>query len=263
MQKHGKLLTVISMTAVSLLLIFFVYLGQRNSGSSADAQASAGEEITTETAKKDNATEKDNAEESNQTQDAALFAVPPATDNTAVLAGTTGESAFTDAQLPTVSPAPEITDSVRTEITKLMKKYYNTSGKIGKNIFLTTSQAKKEAADIKEKRNVIEKYKNIIVYIKPGLQADTYAVFTTYDMKVYNIDTLIPGMSLLYITKNENGDFRVNTDTQDEELSSYLTGLTQEEDIKALIDQVNSALKKATAKDSSLKKFVKYLKSVS
>jgi hypothetical protein len=259
MHIHGKKLAVIGITAISVLLIFFAYQSQGKDKISAEQQTplsgKAAGSITAESTLADQNTPLVTDEPS----DTSLTA---AAGNAAGITASASPAAVTGT--PQSSPAPEnITEAVKNDITKLIKKYYDTSELPGKNVFMTDEQASKELASIKQKREVIEKYKNIVTYIKPGLLPDTYVVFTTYNMKVTNIDTLVPGMSLLYITKNENGDLRVNNDTPDEQLNQLLTQLTKEDDIKSLIDKVNSDLKSAMAKDNSLKDFVKYLKSVS
>ncbi|GEM_PF-3449101 len=107
---------------------------------------------------------------------------------------------------------------------------------------------------------IIEEYKNITTYIKPGLDKDSYVVFTTYDIKLYNIDTLIPGMSSLSVRREETGVLCINEDTGNEELKNHIDKLTEDEDIQKLIKKVNSELKAAQNKDNSLKEFIDYIK---
>ncbi len=126
----------------------------------------------------------------------------------------------------------------------------------------TESQAakNKKTEAFEKVSEIIEAYKNIKTYIKPGLGQDSYVVFTTYDIKLYNIDTLVPGMSSLSVLRDENGSLYIDADSNDKKLNSYISKLTKEKDIQKIIQKVNTKLKIAKNKNNSLKEFIDYLK---
>jgi hypothetical protein len=156
-----------------------------------------------------------------------------------------------------------VNDEVTTGINQLMKKYYDVTKKFDQNIILVSNQndIKKTVDSISKKREGIEKYKSVKTYIKPGLTQDTYIVFTTYNIKLDNIDTLVPGMSVLSVKKDDQGSLRIDYSSSDDNLKNYATQLSKEDDIKKVIEDVNTKLTQAVKKDSSLKKFINYLKS--
>jgi len=158
-----------------------------------------------------------------------------------------------------------IDKETETEINKLITKYYDNSIEINKDLLIIDEPGKEDQTteSIKKKRVVIEEYKNINTYVKPGLEADTYVVFSNYDTKLININTLVPGMSLLYVTKDVNGNLRINNNSPDDKLSNYFEQLTNDEDIKKMIKEVNSKLSDAISKDNSLEKFIGYLETLS
>lgn len=108
--------------------------------------------------------------------------------------------------------------------------------------------------------DIIEEYRDIKNYVKTGLDTDSYVVFTTYKIKVFNIDTLVPGMSSLYVTRDDSGSLTIKEGSDKDEIATYIKKLAEEKDIKKLIKKVNSQLEAAIKKDNSLKVFIDYLK---
>jgi hypothetical protein len=82
-------------------------------------------------------------------------------------------------------------------------------------------------------------------------------------MKLYNIETLVPGMSLLYIISDDKGKLYLYNDTLAENVKQYIEDLKNGEDIKKMIEEVNTQLTDAVAEDASLEEFIKYLKTLS
>jgi len=160
----------------------------------------------------------------------------------------------------------DIDEDLVAEIDKLISKYYEKSNAIEDDILITEEQPVDEDQTtelITKKREAIEAYKNIVSYVKPGLEKNTYIVFSTYDIKLYNISTMVPGMSSLHVIKDEAGVLRINNSTIDTELMNYINQLTTEGDIKNLIEEVNSKLEELVKKDDSLKEFVDYINDIS
>ncbi|MGB8451918.1 MAG: hypothetical protein WCD89_06250 [Anaerocolumna sp.] len=160
-------------------------------------------------------------------------------------------------------------EDIESEIKKLINIYYETPS--DKNLTADDQTAEKSVSKnqtsenqnsiAEDKKNeIIEKYKNIKTYIKPGLDQDSYVVFTTYDIKLYNIDTLVPGMSSLSVIREESGDLKINSDTGNKKLNEYIIKLSKEKDITKVMKNVNSKLTAAIKKDNSLKEFIDYLK---
>ena len=53
--------------------------------------------------------------------------------------------------------------------------------------------------------DVIESYENISTYSKKGPVDGSYVVYVYFDGKITNIDTLVPSLSMLYLTTDETG----------------------------------------------------------
>ncbi len=147
-------------------------------------------------------------------------------------------------------------EEIKAEIDNLINTYYNISG----NKDGADSQTAEQSAGNAKINEIIEEYRNIKNYVKPGLDSDSYVVFTTYEIKVVNIDTLVPGMSSLSVVRDENGNLAVKDEPDNKKLNEHIQKLAKEKDIKEIIKKVNSKLTAAIKKDNSLQVFIDYLK---
>ena len=105
----------------------------------------------------------------------------------------------------------------------------------------------------------IESYNDITVYTKPGLTDDSYVVYASYKLKFTDIKTEAPGLSQLYVMKNEDGSYIIHNDSSDEKINAYLQKVTQDEDVQKLVSQVEDDLNSAIESDEDLKAFEEQL----
>lgn len=159
----------------------------------------------------------------------------------------------------------EIDEDTKKEINKLLDIYYDTSKETAEEIAKETveetveEKAEEKAESVVEKREGIEAHKSRVTQIKAGIEKDTYIVFSKYDMKFYNIDTLAPGMSILYVVKGQDGTFSIISEPYSEDINAYIEGILKEEEIQNTINEVNQGLVEAMNKDEELKDFVEKL----
>lgn len=105
----------------------------------------------------------------------------------------------------------------------------------------------------------IESYNDITVYTKPGLTDDSYVVYASYKLKFTDIKAEAPGLSQLYVMKNEDGSYIIHNDSSDEKINAYLQKVTQDEDVQKLVSQVEDDLNSAIESDEDLKAFEEQL----
>lgn len=105
----------------------------------------------------------------------------------------------------------------------------------------------------------IEGYSNIEVYTKKGLEKDSYVVFVSYDLKFKDVQTAAPGLSELYVFKNDSGNYVIHNDDNDAEVQECIEKTRQEQDVIDLIAQVETKLNEAMASDEALKNFEEQL----
>lgn len=99
----------------------------------------------------------------------------------------------------------------------------------------------------------VESYDNIQVYTKEGRWKDSYIAFVTYDMKIKDMYTEVPGMSTLYVEEtDEPGTFQIEADAKDPELLGYISIVSTHRDVQKLIKEVNDNYAEAVRSDKLL-----------
>ena len=93
------------------------------------------------------------------------------------------------------------------EINTLMQNYYNAyaAGDLATLQTYATPVSENEQSLITMMSQYAESYQNIKCYTKSGLEADSYLVCVTLDLKFAGVDTTAPGMEFFYVKKNEQG----------------------------------------------------------
>lgn len=146
------------------------------------------------------------------------------------------------------------------EVNTLINSFYEAWGQkdIEKMKQLTDNL---DAADEAKVSNstYIESYNDITVYTKPGLTEDSYVVYASYKLKFTDINTEAPGLSQLYVIKNEDGSYIIHNDNSDEKINNYLQEVTQDKDVQELVSKVEDDLNAAIESDEDLKAFEEQL----
>ncbi len=107
----------------------------------------------------------------------------------------------------------------------------------------------------------IEAYKNIDCTIKEGPEDGTYRVYVYYEAKVYDIDTLCPSLTALYITVDKEGNFKIYLGTVDAETQEAIDKLDNSEEIKNLADSVQKKLEGIVSSNEAVRDFYEMLES--
>ena len=112
-----------------------------------------------------------------------------------------------------------------------------------------------EMLTIEKKKDYIESYDNVVCYTKKGLEENSYVVFASYEMKIYNIETPAPGIMALYVCTGDDGNLYIFNGEASEELENYVLALAAEEDVAAVIADVDARYQQLLAEDEDLGKF--------
>lgn len=104
--------------------------------------------------------------------------------------------------------------------------------------------------------NVVESYENISTYSKAGPVEGSYVVFVYFDGKVSNIDTLVPSLSMLYLTTDTSGSLIISDRESSKEVSDYIDQISSDADVQALVADVDSKCETAQESDPALKEFM-------
>ncbi len=145
------------------------------------------------------------------------------------------------------------------EINELLKKYFEglSSGDISMVEEAVDVLTEEEIMTIEKKKDYIESYNDITCYTKNGLEEDSFVVFASYEMKIYNIETSAPGIMALYVVEDDNGDYRIFNGDAPEELTNYVLELATSEDVAAVIAEVDARYQQLLEEDEDLGKFAK------
>ena len=115
--------------------------------------------------------------------------------------------------------------------------------------------SEEEKLTIEKKKDYIEEYRDVVCYTKKGLDEDTFVVFASYEMKIYNIETPAPGIMALYVCTADDGSHYIFNGEAPEELESYVLELAAQEEVAAVIAQIDEKYQQLLAEDEDLGKF--------
>jgi len=107
----------------------------------------------------------------------------------------------------------------------------------------------------------IEAYKNIDCTIKEGPEDGTYRVYVYYEAKVYDIDTLCPSLTALYVVVDKEGNFKIYLGTVDSETQKAIDKLDGSEEVKNLVDSVQKKLEGIVSSNEAVRDFYEMLES--
>lgn len=142
-------------------------------------------------------------------------------------------------------------------INELVKKYFDglSAGDVAMVEETVDVLTDDEKQIIERKKDYIEAYNNVICYTKKGLEEGSYVVFASYDMKIYNIETAAPGIMALYVATGEDGSMYIFNGEASDELQNHVLELAAEEEVAAIIAEVDARYQQLTAQDEDLGKF--------
>ncbi len=114
-----------------------------------------------------------------------------------------------------------------------------------------------ELFNIAVKSNYIESYENITCYTQDGFAPDSYYVYVSYDIKMVNYETTLPGLVGLYYAPNGAGKYYIyRRDDMDQELVSDFYDAYSVQEVKDLFTQVTDEYNVAIASDPALAEFM-------
>ncbi|MDE6055115.1 MAG: SH3 domain-containing protein, partial [Lachnospiraceae bacterium] len=116
----------------------------------------------------------------------------------------------------------------------------------------------KEIITYREKSEFIEKYDNINCYTKPGIEGNSYFVYVTYDVKFKDIETQAPGLNAFYVYTAEDGNLRIDGDTEESTRAAFKL-VTSQDDVVDLYNRINVSYNEAIASDEALNQFMEEL----
>lgn len=161
-------------------------------------------------------------------------------------------SSITVPQVPLEQDAvPGLNEFVQTYYTAMVEGDTDTLSKI------VEYMDAKELLRAVEMSKYIESYPTVEVYTKKGPREGTYLTYVYAETKFYDYDKPVPGMKVLYICTDENGDFYINEDGEEEDNELYyIRELNLQDDAVDLNNRAAAAYNDMVAEDVELATFL-------
>lgn len=176
----------------------------------------------------------------------------------------TQDSVSTEAAATEDSTAeiPVTTESLKVDaypdVNALVNSYFSAMAAGDTDTLSTICNTLDDEAKIRitKKAEYTESYDSFKCYTKPGPVANSYIVFAYYQIKFKNIDTKAPGLTSLYVCTNSDGSLYVYNGDMPQNISNYIKAVAAQDDVVALLKQVDEEYTAATDKDKTLKAFM-------
>ena len=107
----------------------------------------------------------------------------------------------------------------------------------------------------------VEEYRNIKCTIKDSPDITIYRVYVYQELKVYNIETLIPALNALYVTATADGSFKIYFGNLDSKTKKAIDEIDKSEDIQNLLNSVNKQLDELSSSNEDVRSFREMLDS--
>lgn len=153
-------------------------------------------------------------------------------------------------------------EDIKSEITTLVKDYFDAKQRVDMEAL---AECVSDISHVEEKRLVteaeyIEDYKNIeCTILNDGLKDGAFRVYVYYEAKIYDIDTLVPSLTALYITADKNGKFTIYLSVIGNDAQEAIDKLDNSEKIKKMIASVQKNLESIVSKNADVRDFYQML----
>lgn len=153
---------------------------------------------------------------------------------------------------------------IEASITTLIKNYFDAKQRVD---MTELAECVSDVSHVDEKSLVteaefIEEYKNIeCTILHEGLREGTYRVYVYYEAKIYDIDTLAPSLTALYVTSDEDGKFSIYLSVIKSEDQEAIEALDSSPEIQKMIDSVQKNLEEIVSKNADVRDFYQMLES--
>ncbi|WP_092476632.1 hypothetical protein [[Clostridium] polysaccharolyticum] len=151
----------------------------------------------------------------------------------------------------------EVQKNAYPEINELIKEYFaaRVACDIDKLGTLVSNVDNVKEEELKTLGTYVEGYENIDVYTVAAQEKDSYVALAYTDIKLKDIKTPAPGLTALYVNKDENGNYVIFNGVLSDEQNAYRESVYKCEGVKELIGNVQKKYKEALASDEDLNAF--------
>lgn len=170
-----------------------------------------------------------------------------------------------DGNAPSTGALSTMSDKeIEASITTLIKNYFDAKQRVD---MTELAECVSDISHVDEKSLVteaefIEEYKNIeCTILHEGLREGTYRVYVYYEAKIYDIDTLAPSLTALYVTSDKDGKFTIYLSVIKSEDQEAIEALDNSPEVQKMIDSVQKNLEEIVSKNADVRDFYQMLES--
>ena len=167
------------------------------------------------------------------------------------------DSNFTKGTYKTASGEMVLEKNAHPEINELVKSYFDARvacdmDKLGT---LVSNIDNIQESELKSVAECVEGYENIDCYTVDSSEEGSYVVLAYTDIKLKGIQTTAPGLTGLYVNKDDKGNYVIFNGLLSDELNAFKQNVYNCEGVKELIAYVQDKYQEALASDADLNKF--------
>ena len=150
-----------------------------------------------------------------------------------------------------LNAVPEVNDLINTYYAAMVEGDTDTMSRLMYKLDET------EVLKAQETSKYIEDYPTLEVYTKTGPKENTYMAYVYAEVKFYDYEKPIPGMTAYYICQDENGSYYLNVDgDEDEDTLNYMREVNLQDDVVDLNNKVAVSYNDMVTEDEVLRQFI-------
>lgn len=173
--------------------------------------------------------------------------------------GTTEETQDTAAEESTAgTPVVPLEENSHPEVNAVIEAYYQAAaqGDTEQLGALARGIGKEMLIYLQKRSAYIDTYQNLVCYTKDGLEEGSYVVYASYDVKFYDMETPVPGVSPHLVQQDQDGTYYIYEGEVAPEVDSYLKEISAQDDVVDLCNRVQVRYDEAVAEDEALSQFL-------
>ena len=173
--------------------------------------------------------------------------------------GMTEETQDTAAEESTAgTPVVPLEENSHPEVNAVIEAYYQAAaqGDTEQLGALARGIGKEMLIYLQKRSAYIDTYQNLVCYTKDGLEEGSYVVYASYDVKFYDMETPVPGVSPHLVQQDQDGTYYIYEGEVAPEVDSYLKEISAQDDVVDLCNRVQVRYDEAVAEDEALSQFL-------
>ena len=118
---------------------------------------------------------------------------------------------------------------------------------------LSVTELEAEKTRMRSNSKYLRGFENIETYVKEGLDADSWLIYVTCDIRFHSVETAAPMIMWCYVTKDAEGNYQIQDhESLSPEVLQLVDVASRSEEVRRLASGINGRLKEALQSDEEL-----------